>query len=139
MRTIVTGVRDGKSCVVEEIDSTLQGGSMEMLSILDLDVAALPSRPPGRGDFLDIQVPEGGLRCCRVSFPPEQEWAMHHTDTIDFHTVAAGSIDLILDDGPHHLTVGDSVIVSGVDHGWRSGPEGCVTSIIVVATPAPQA
>jgi len=134
---IVTGTRDNKSCVVKEIDCTLEGDSMSTLPIFDLKLDALTPRPPGKGDFVDIPVPMGSLRWYRVHFQPNQVWGMHHTDTIDCHTIAAGSIDLILDDGPHRLTTGDSVVVTGVDHSWQAGPEGCATSIIILGTPKP--
>jgi hypothetical protein len=62
---------------------------------------------------------------------------MHHTDTVDFDTLLEGSLELQLDDGTHPLNVGDCVIVAGVDHAWKSGPEGCRLSVAMVATPAP--
>ena len=71
-------------------------------------------------------------------FPPNSDWPeMHYTDTIDCHTIVAGSIDLILDDGPHHLDVGDAAVVAGVDHGWRAGPAGATLSIVILGTPVP--
>jgi hypothetical protein len=42
---------------------------------------------------------------------------MHHTDTLNFHTVAAGNVELLLDCGPHLLELGNSVVLPGVDHG----------------------
>ena len=139
MRMIVTGVRDNQSCVVKEIDCTPEGDGMSNMPIFDLKLDELTQRPPGKGDLVDIAVPEGVLRWYRVYFAPNQVWGMHHTDTIDCHTIVAGSIDLILDDGPHRLTTGDSVTVTGVDHGWQAGPEGCATSIVILGTPKPQA
>jgi hypothetical protein len=137
MRMIVSGIRDNRSCVLKEIDCPPQGEGMSTLSLIDLEVGALPPRPPGKSDFVDIPVPVGMLRWYRVRFQPNQMWGMHHTDTIDCHTIVAGSIDLILDDGPHRLTIGDSAIVTGVDHAWQAGPEGCATSIVILGTPKP--
>jgi hypothetical protein len=137
MRMIVTGIRDNRSCVVKEIDCKPQGEGMSTLPLIDLALGALPARPPGKGDFVDIRVPVGMMRWYRVRFQPNHIRGMHHTDTIDCHTIVAGSIDLILDDGPHRLTIGDSAIVTGVDHGWQSGPEGCATSIVILGTPKP--
>ena len=62
---------------------------------------------------------------------------MHHTDTLDFDTVIAGSIELILDDGGHRLEAGDVVVISGVDHAWRSGPDGCTMVITLQGTEPP--
>jgi len=73
-----------------------------------------------------------------VQWPDGEESGMHHTDTVDVDTVLEGSIDLLLDDGPHHLDVGDTAIVAGVDHGWRAGPAGATLSIVVFGTPSPE-
>lgn len=137
MRTLVTGIRDGKSCVVREIDCTVQSEGLSMIQLLDLDLAALPPRPPGRGNFVDLGVPPGTFRWSRLRFQAGQAWAMHHSDTIDCHTIISGTIDLLLDDGSHTLVAGDCAVVAGVDHGWQVGPEGCETSIILLGTPAP--
>lgn len=59
MRMIVTGVRDGKSCVVQEIDCTPQGDDLSTIAALSLKLDALPARPPGKGAFVDIPVPPG--------------------------------------------------------------------------------
>jgi hypothetical protein len=137
MRMIVTGVRDGKSCVVEEIDCTPRGEGLHTLPIAELALDTLPPRPAGTGGFVDIPVQPGAMLWYRVRFPPDQLRDTHHTDTIDCHTVVSGSIELILDDGAHRLAPGDSAMVTGVDHGWRTGPEGCCVSMIIFGTPAP--
>jgi hypothetical protein len=62
---------------------------------------------------------------------------MHHTDTLDFDIVLAGSVELLLDDGAHPLGPGDCVVVSGVDHAWSTGSDGCSLSIVTVGTPPP--
>ena len=137
MRMIVTGVRDGKSCVVEDTDYTPKEPGLAIMPMLDLELNALPPRPAGRGDFLDTGVADGALRWFRVRFPPGEAWAPHHTDTIDLHTIISGSVELILDDGAHRLGPNDTAMVTGVDHGWKAGPEGCLTSIVILGTPAP--
>lgn len=137
MRFIVTGVKDGKSCVVEQIDCTPPAEGMGTQSVAELDLRNLPPRPPGRGEFVDIPAPEGTMRWYRVRFLPNETRRVHHTDTIDCHTIVAGRIELLLDDGPHLLEQGDSAMVTGVDHGWRTGPEGCVVSMIILGTPKP--
>jgi mannose-6-phosphate isomerase-like protein (cupin superfamily) len=135
MRLIVTGVKDGRTCVVEERACGTDAGMTDRL--LDLDLAALPARPEGRGDHIALPVPAGSLGWFRIAFAAGRVWATHHTDTIDCHTIVSGSIELVLDDGDHRLEAGDCVIVNGVDHGWRTGDEVCVSSLIVLGTPAP--
>jgi hypothetical protein len=135
MRMIVTGIRNGKSCVVEEKDCTPAEQAMGIVPLIDLKLDELPPRPPGKGEFVDIPVPAGMLRWYRVRFVPNETRRVHHTDTIDCHTVVAGSIELLLDDGAHRLEVGDSAMVTGVDHGWRTGSDGCAVSMIILGTP----
>jgi hypothetical protein len=44
---------------------------------------------------------------------------------------------LILDDGGHPLVAGDSAVVTGVDHGWRAGPEGCRLTVMTFGVSPP--
>jgi hypothetical protein len=69
--------------------------------------------------------------------PEGEGTAFHQTDSIDFDLVVEGSIELRLDDGDHSLVAGDCVVVTGVGHAWRAGPEGCVMSVVVIGTPPP--
>jgi hypothetical protein len=135
MRMIVTGVRNGMSCVIEEIDCTPQGDDLSTLAVARLALANLPPRPPGRGEFVDIPVSPGEMIWYRVRFPADQLRRVHHTDTIDCHTVVRGWIELLLDDGAHRLNPGDSAMVTGVDHGWQTGPDGCIVSMLNIGTP----
>jgi hypothetical protein len=86
---------------------------------------------------MDLEVPPGIARWMLVHFGPGVERPMHHTDTVDFDTIIFGSVEIILHDGPHRLEPGDCVVVTGVDHGWRAGPQGCTASVVVVGTPPP--
>lgn len=104
---------------------------------------AAPSLPAiatggGRvGGFLDLVVPPGALRWTLVEYAPGAEFPMHHTNTVDFDAVVSGSVDLILDDGAHPLAAGDSAVVTGVDHAWRAGPDGCRLSIMTIGASSP--
>ena len=53
------------------------------------------------------------------------------------YRIPAADVEALLDDGAHMLEVGDSLMMMGVDHGWRTGPEGCVVSMILLGTPRP--
>jgi hypothetical protein len=138
MRMLITGYKDGKSCVVEEIPLDAPGEDMTVANVLSLKLDALPPRPPGRGEFRDIGTPHGVMNWMRVRYRPNELRPTHYTDTIDCHTVVSGSIEAILDDGPHKLMPGDSLVMNGVDHQWRTGPEPCCVSIVVIGTPAPR-
>jgi quercetin dioxygenase-like cupin family protein len=84
---------------------------------------------------MDLQVPPAGVRWMVVDYEAGAEQEMHQTDTVDLDIVLEGSMELILDDGVHLLHAGDGVIVRGVDHAWRSGPEGCRLSVMFIGTP----
>ena len=56
-----------------------------------------------------------------VELGPNSETPMHHTDTLDLQTVLSGSVDLVLDDGAHRVEHGDLVVLTGVDHAWKTG------------------
>jgi quercetin dioxygenase-like cupin family protein len=71
-------------------------------------------------------------------FAPNVQMPLHHTDTLDFDIVLAGTVELVLGDGAHRLGPGDSVVVTAVDHSWSTGPEGCTLSIVTVGTPPPK-
>jgi quercetin dioxygenase-like cupin family protein len=55
---------------------------------------------------------------------------LHRTDTIDNDTVLSGEIVLVLDDGEVELHTGDCVVLPGVMHAWRAGPNGSRLSVI---------
>ena len=69
-----------------------------------------------------------------VSWAPDWASPFHHTDTFDFDVVVAGSVELLLDDGPHLLEIGDCVVVTGVDHAWKAGPAGATLSVVCLGT-----
>lgn len=103
-RLLITGVdASGRSCAVDDGPVTLQGAA-GFVGILFSVLHAAPSVPAmsaggGRvADLLDLGVAPGA------------EFSMHHTDTVDFDVVLSGSVELILDDGAHALTVGDSAV-----------------------------
>jgi hypothetical protein len=50
---------------------------------------------------------------------------LHSTDTLDVDVVLSGQVELLLEEGRSViLREGDSVVLPGVKHGWRVGPEG---------------
>ncbi len=143
MRRLVTGVDDaGRSCVVEDAELALAGmsapsGSPGVSAAQVFAVLACPApvRPAGRATFHDMGVPPGLARWTVFRFAPEYTSPMHHTDTIDVDIVLEGSVEIVLDDRAHPLEQGDCVVVTGVDHGWKAGPEGVLMSVAVIGTP----
>lgn len=135
---MVTGVdSNGRSAVVEvsELIFSAATADIGLDSVFETHESPPPARPQGHGTLLDLGVGPGLARWHVVEYRPEAEYPIHHTDTIDFDIVLSGSIELILDDGAHRLTEGDCVVVTGVDHAWRAGPEGCQLNVIALGTP----
>lgn len=50
---------------------------------------------------------------------------MHYTATVDFDFVVGGSTTLVLESDEVALEPGDCVLIPGVPHAWRAGPDGC--------------
>jgi quercetin dioxygenase-like cupin family protein len=141
---LVTGVdASGRSCAAQDDGIALQGGA-GLEGILYSVLYATPSLPSistvgGRdADLLDLGVAAGAMRWTVIDYAPGARFSMHHTDTVDLDVVLSGSVDLILDDGEHPLAPGDSAVVTGVDHAWRAGPEGCRLSIVTIGASPPR-
>jgi quercetin dioxygenase-like cupin family protein len=142
VRQIVTGVdADGRSCVVDEhVNGPAPTGDRVIVHrAFETATSPPPPRPPGHSDFIDLKVAVGVARLINVQWAPGATARMHYTDSVDFDTVVEGSIDIILDDGPHRLEAGDTVVVNGVDHAWEAGPSGCTVSVLVLGGPSPDA
>ena len=140
LRVLVTGVdAEGRSCVVrEEVEfGPTPDGALRFALAHRTPSVPPPPRPDGRADLVDLQVPPGIVTWAVLEYEPGRRYPTHHTDTVDFDVVLTGSIDLVLDDGAHHLEPGDGVVVHGVDHGWEAGPAGCRLSVVSVGTPPP--
>jgi quercetin dioxygenase-like cupin family protein len=138
MRKLILGLDEGgRTCVVEEaavaFSEVLPGIGWDTL--FETTENPPPARPEGRGDLLPLGVDPGLVRWNMMEWGPGTEVPRHHTDTLDFDSIVTGSIELILDDGSHDLVAGDFVVVPGIDHAWRAGPEGCRLSCIFFGTP----
>lgn len=138
VRRLITGTDDeGRSSVVARIenDTAGSGPSPPMAAVFERRSVATASRASGSAPLIELGVEPGDVRWIAVNFEPAGEAPVHHTDTIDFTTVLSGSIELLLDDGDHVLRAGDSIVVNGIDHGWRAGPEGCTMNVVLVGVP----
>jgi quercetin dioxygenase-like cupin family protein len=143
-RFLLTGVDEsGRSCATQDDQVILQGGAAlgGLLYSVMYATPSLPSISSGGGrtaDTLDLGVSAGAMDWKLIDYAPGMEFPMHHTDTVDFDIVVSGLVELILDDGRHPLAAGDSVVVTGVDHAWRAGPEGCRLSVISIGVSPPR-
>jgi mannose-6-phosphate isomerase-like protein (cupin superfamily) len=88
---------------------------------------------------------QGAARFLRLVFPAHASSAedadaldvpMHRTDTLDLVYVAAGEVDLVLDDERVRVRAGDHVVMRGDVHGWRNtGDEDCILVAVMLGTP----
>lgn len=135
-RLLITGVdASGRSCAAEDGPLTLEGfAGFEGILFSALYDTPSPSISTGgrAADTLDLGVPAGAVSWKMIDYGPGVAFSMHHTDTVDLDLVLSGSVELILDDGAHPLEAGDSVVVTGVDHAWRTGPDGCRLSVMSI-------
>jgi quercetin dioxygenase-like cupin family protein len=140
---LITGVdASGRSCAARHDLIAMQGDAGlggVLYSVLHA-TPSLPSISTGGGrvaDLLDLVVPPGALRWMAIEYAPGAELSLHHTDTVDLDVVLSGSVELILGDGAHPLAAGDALVVTGVDHAWRAGPEGCRLSVVTIGASPP--
>jgi quercetin dioxygenase-like cupin family protein len=138
VRIVVAGVdEEGRSCALrdEEVEFTEVAPGLAWCGVFATSQVPPPTRPPGRGDLVDLGVPPGICNWSLWQFEPSGTYSMHHTDTVDFDVIVAGAVELVLDDGVHQLGQGDCVVMQGVDHAWQAGPQGCTISATAIGTP----
>jgi len=142
-RLLIAGVDgSGRSGAVRDDRVTLQG-EPGLQSLVYSVLYSTPSEPSiadgGRNaNTLNLGVAAGTTNWLMIEYAPGAEFSMHHTDTVDFDIILSGSVELVLDDGVHPLAAGDCVVVTGVDHAWRAGPDGCRLTVVATgATPPP--
>lgn len=142
MRSLIAGVdNNGRSCILTEVpienrDIHAAGPSFRN-DVFELRESPPPPRPPARAGYHETGIAPGHADFLVLQMPADIEHPVHHTDTLNFHTIVAGSLELILDDGPHRLDMGDSLVLPGVDHGWRAGPSGCTMTILNLGSTRP--
>jgi uncharacterized cupin superfamily protein len=83
------------------------------------DLAAKPRK-------FSIELEGKGLRIRYAEWGANADSStIHSTDTLDVNVVLSGQVELLLDEGRSVLLrKGDAVVLPGVRHGWRAGPEG---------------
>jgi quercetin dioxygenase-like cupin family protein len=88
------------------------------------------------GETFDLDLPPSATRWMIIEYLPHRAFRLHHTNSVDFDIVLAGTVELVLDDGVHLMRAGDCVVVTGVDHAWRAGPDGCRLSVMSIGAHA---
>lgn len=154
MRRVVAGVGDdGRSRVVvdgpspgirevrrgadaspetlSDVPAELSDGQYVTCGLWYTEAPPDPNAPDRAADPIGLPAP-GHTRWLLSVMGPNMNWPPHRTNTIDYGCVITGACDLVLDDDVVHLGPGDCVVINGANHGWRTGPEGCTKSTIVI-------
>jgi quercetin dioxygenase-like cupin family protein len=139
MRSLIAGVDDaGHSCIVTELPiedyDVHRSGPSARTDVFRMAETPPPARRVTRGGYHDTGLAPGHLDVCVLQMPAGVEHPNHYTDTLNLHVIVAGSVEVLLDDGPHLLDTGDSLVLPPVDHGWRAGPDGCTQTIMNLGT-----
>lgn len=85
---------------------------------------------PVEGPILDMQIRPGETAWMQFELGPT-EYDVHRTDTIDYNIILTGEVELVLEETSVLLRAGDSVVIPGVLHGWRS-TTGWSSSIVMI-------
>ena len=157
MRRIVTGVdehgkstvkSDGPARVAFHAGSTLAATTIDgalapwpvpkaeavvfELWNLDDQPAALTADPTIGIVEPNYDTPTAHTKWILTHMGPGLDVPMHATPTIDYGMVVAGEVELGLETGSVTVRAGDMMLINGVQHSWRSGPEGCVIATVLV-------
>jgi len=145
---VIAGIgSDGRSTIVsttEKIIGTPEGGEIataHQTSSPDNGVQALLFTTTGMppvldfdrpmtGPLLDMQIQQGNTAWMHFELGPRQ-YEFHRTDTIDYNIILAGEVELLLEETSVLLRAGDSVVIPGVLHGWRSAT-GWSSSLVMI-------
>ena len=85
-------------------------------------------------DAWELWAPTAGAMTWRLVRFTTADPALHRTPTIDLVIVTEGQIDLMLEDGPVRLRVGDSAVIQGCMHGWQLVDDEPCTMVAVMVT-----
>jgi quercetin dioxygenase-like cupin family protein len=138
MRAVITSIdNQGRSCVVEEKHIVFDSSGGD--PVANTVVWTTESCPPaaglsGHAMVVDMGLPPGIVRWLALEWEAGATVPFHHTDSVDYAFVFEGSVELMLDDGSHQLGPGDFVVLNGVDHAWKAGPDGCRMSSVTTGT-----
>lgn len=121
-----------------DVPATLEDGQYITAGLWVTDPSPDPRAPDPAAAPIRLPAP-GQTRWLLSVMGPNMNWPPHRTNTIDYGAILTGECDLVLDDDVVHLVPGDFVVINGVAHGWRTGPQGCTKSTVVVGYEADEA
>jgi hypothetical protein len=141
MKVVTAGLgEDGRSKVIESREIVLDVGESGSAFDFLWMTSEYPPKVPLDLSIGDQHLHEFGLEdktsgWMFTRITPDYDDHMHRTDTIDYTMVFSGEVTVELEDGDELLEAGDALVILGVAHMWRSGPDGCVLSSVSMVFP----
>jgi hypothetical protein len=154
MRHVVTGIgRDGRSTIITDEEKVLGTSKEAGLGVNDGELrstddsgvgvkrlwsttGAPPAcERPATDPLLALPLAPGDTIWMDLRFGPDTDYEFHRTDSIDFNWITGGEVELILEDASVLLQPGDSAVIPGVLHRWRSAPGWTATIFMVGLAP----
>lgn len=137
-RRIVTGIKNGKSVIIE--DETVKNAVEHFPDLIISDIWNTQQMPASLDFEIPIpntgfpQTPKNGTYFRYVSIPPDKDLGveiedgkphpmMHQTQTLDYIIILSGELYLIMEEGETLLKPGDIVIQRGTNHAWSNRSE----------------
>ncbi|WP_312302625.1 cupin domain-containing protein [Chryseobacterium sp.] len=134
-RRIVTGIRAGKSAIVE--DQQVENAVEHFPGLIISDIWNTQTMPANLEFETRIpntgfpQTPKNGTYFRYVVIPPDKDLGielkkgephpmMHQTPTLDYIIILSGELYLIMEEGETLLKPGDIVIQRGTNHAWSN-------------------
>ncbi|WP_106917195.1 cupin domain-containing protein [Chryseobacterium aurantiacum] len=134
-RRIVTGIKNGKSIIVE--DQQVKNAIEHLPGLIISDIWNTQKTPASLDFETTIpntgfpQTPKNGTYFRYVVIPPDKDLGvelkkgephpmMHQTPTLDYIIILSGELHLIMEEGETILRPGDIVIQRGTNHAWSN-------------------
>lgn len=147
-RRIVTGIKNGKSIIVE--DQQVENSVEHLPGLIISDIWNTQATPAPLDFETKIpntgfpQTPKNGTYFRYVVIPPDKDLGvefkkgephpmMHQTPTLDYIIILSGELHLIMDEGETLLKPGDVVIQRGTNHAWSNrSDEPCIQLAVLI-------
>lgn len=147
-RRIVTGIKDGKSVIIE--DEMVKNAIEHFPDLIISDLWNTQQMPASLDFETPIpntgypQTPKNGTYFRYVSIPPDKDLGveieagklhpmMHKTQTLDYIIILSGELYLIMEEGETLMKAGDIVIQRGTNHAWSNrSQEPCIQLAILI-------
>ncbi|GAB0156662.1 cupin domain-containing protein [Chryseobacterium sp. Alg-005] len=137
-RRIVTGIKNGRSVIIE--DQHAENVVEHLPGLIISDLWNTQQMPASLHDEILIpntgfpQTPKSGTYFRYVVIPPDQDLGveikpgaphpmMHQTQTLDYIIILSGELYLIMEEEETLLKAGDIVIQRGTNHAWSNRSE----------------